>query len=102
MKTRSDMMDMNISASASLLPPLAGGKMDNYQSQHRSDQPNSALIGGSSANRLAEKRDLKPENFTINLAESNQSIDFEFSESKGGFGGIGGFGASGNEISSGG
>ena len=46
---------------------------------------------------------MKPGDFALNLAESAQSIDFEFSESKTMLGGAGAsFGASGNELGSGG
>jgi hypothetical protein len=67
-------VDFAISASASLLPPLAGQRVqDSYQSQSR-----------------GKGTDLKPEHFALNLADSNPSLDFDISMSRG-------FGNSGNE-----
>jgi len=59
-------VDFNVSASASLLPPLAGGKQsfhDNYNSQQKDFKP-------------------LPEHFALNLAESEQSLNFDMSDSK--------------------
>ena len=64
-------IDFAISASASLLPPLAGQKL------------------GEQVQR-SKVTDLKPEHFALNLADSNPSLDFDISGSRG-------FGGSGNE-----
>lgn len=89
-KTKADLVDVNVSASASLLPPLAGGSKgaDNYQSS----PANAAAAVNQQRNAGQKRADLKPENFALNLAESQQSIDFEFSESKTMLGGVAGFG----------
>jgi hypothetical protein len=68
-------VDFAISASASMLPPLSGQgqkAMDAYQSQGR-----------------PQGKDLKPEHFALNLADSNPSLDFDISGSRGAFGGSG-------------
>ena len=67
-------VDFAISASASMLPPLGQGQkaMDAYQSQGR-----------------PQGKDLKPEHFALNLADSNPSLDFDISGSRGAFGGSG-------------
>ena len=65
-------MDLNSSVSASLLPPLAGGgKHENYNTNQT----------GSNYQSRNEGKYL-PENFNLNLAESEKSVNFEFSDSK--------------------
>lgn len=67
-RTKADFIDVNVSASASLLPPLAGGGKgaDNYQSS----PANAASAINQQRNTGQKRADLKPENFALNLAES--------------------------------
>lgn len=68
-KVGETLVDFNVSASASMLPPLAGGKthtaLDNFQSN-------------------PSQKDFKPlpEHFALNLAESEQSLNFDISDSR--------------------
>lgn len=78
LKVRSDLVAVDVSMSASLLPPLAGG----------GKAPEGQFGSGHGATSKGGRRaELKPDNFALNLADSQQSIDFEFSESKGGLSG---------------
>ena len=74
-KTNKDMMDFNVSASASLLPPLAGGgRRDTLDQQQQA----------YNSNQSKNDKDFKPlpEHFALNLAESEQSLNFDISDSK--------------------
>ena len=65
-----ELVDFNVSASASMLPPLAGGQ-----------RPVADVSGSNQFGRLQSNP--KPEDFQINLADSQPSLDFDISGSVG-------------------
>jgi|TARA_B110000285_G_C15104496_1_gene607101 hypothetical protein len=78
LKANSAMVPVDVSMSASLLPPLPGGGKA-AEGQFGS--------GHGATSKAGRRTELKPDNFALNLADSQQSIDFEFSESKTGLSG---------------
>ena len=68
-KGRNELVDFNVSASASMLPPVAGR--------------NQSQDGFQSAQAKIHGRPM-PQDFALNLAESEQSLNFDISESKAG------------------
>lgn len=83
LKAKAEQVDVNVSMSASLLPPLAGG------GKAPEGQLASTYVTAGKGQKRTEP---KPDNFAWNLGDSQQSIDFEFSESKTGLSGaIAGF-----------
>ena len=70
-KTGYELVDFNVSASASMLPPLASGARP------------APDMSGTNQYVARQQSNPKPEDFQINLADSQPSLDFDISGSVG-------------------